>query len=153
MDRIITSFFKASSKCLIGFSICIIILSLGTYYIGGNIAPKSIFILSWMYLCLTIISTIELTLQAWNRWMSIPYWVKRVIFMPFYMVIIVSGVLNLGQVSNNIKRGVVCILAIGVPVYIISSIIKYFVDKNKTDEMNNALAMLQKEIEKEDEED
>lgn len=85
--------------------------------------------------------------------MSIPYWFKRVIFMPFYMVIIVSGVLNLGQVGNNIKRSVVCILAIGVPIYIISSIIKYFVDKNKTDEMNNALAMLQKEIEKEDEED
>lgn len=152
MDKIISSFFKSSARLLLGFSICVIILAVGTYCIDGNIAPRNIFILAWMFLCLTIISTIEMSISGLRKWAVIPYWIKKFIFMPFYAAITITANLHLGSVRDNIKRNIVFVIALFVVVYLIASLIKYCIEKKQTDKMNDALLMFQKEIEKEDEE-
>lgn len=152
MDRIISSFLKSSSKFIIGFSICIIILSVGAYSIGEAVEPKDIFVFAWIFLCMDMISTIEQSLHEWNKWMNIPYWARRIIGMPFYMSIIIIGITNIGIININIRLNVILLLTIGIVVYVISSFVKYHIEKKNTDKMNDALFLLQKEIEKEDEE-
>ena len=152
MDKIISSFFKASIRCLVGFSECVIILALSIYCIDENIEPKSVFIFAWMFLSIDIILTIELSMQSLYKWAKVPYYIKKLIFMPFYMAIIVTGTLGIEQISNNIKNDSIFILSIAVIVYIIFSFVNFNIEKKSTDKMNDALVTLQKELEKENEE-
>lgn len=151
MDRIISSFRKAASRLVWAYSICVIILALGSYAIGGNVAPKNIFILTWMYLCFIVINTVILSLDGIKSWERLPYLVKRIVAMPFLMGVAVLGIMNLGEIKSNYKTNLaITVVAFGV-VYIIASTIGYVFEKKQTDKMNDALMAFQKEIAKEDE--
>lgn len=153
MDRIISSFLKAFSIYSIVFSVNIVFLAFGAYFMGEDINPKNVFILVWMCLCLSIISTIEFSLAGWHLWNGMPYWIKKLIVMPFHLAVIIIGILNIWQLGAQIKRYVILILVIGVTFYLIGVIIKYISERKQTDRMNNALIILQKEIEKKDEQE
>jgi len=151
MDRIISSFRKASSRLVWAFLGCIVILALGSYLVGGSIAPKNIFILTWMFLCMDIVCTIILSLDGWKKWARLPFWIKKLIALPALLAIAVAGIMNLDEVKDNYKTNLtIVVLGFGI-AYIFSSMILYFIEKKQTDKMNDALSMMQKEIAKEDE--
>ena len=104
MDRIIYSFRKAASRSVWAYAICVIILALGSYAIGGNVAPKNVFILTWMYLCFTVINTIVLSLDGIKSWERLPYLIKRLTAMPFLMGVAVLGIMNLGEIKSKYKK-------------------------------------------------
>lgn len=151
MKRVIQSLLKTSPKYLLGFFLCELVIAMGTYYVQGTIAPKDVFILAAIFIWMDIVSTIELSISKWNKWMKLPYWIKKLITLPLIMSVVVVGITNIGQIDSEIKLNGIYALIIGVIVYIISSFIKYRIEKRSTDEMNEALLILQKEIEIEDE--
>ena len=151
MDRIISSFRKAASRLVWAYSICVIILALGSYAIGGNVAPKNIFILTWMYLCFIVISTVILSLDGIKKWERLPYLIKRLVAMPFMMSVAVLGIMNLGEIKSNYKTNLAITVVLFGVVYIIASAVGYVFEKKQTDKMNDALMAFQKEIAKEDE--
>ena len=151
MDRMISSFRKASSRVVWAYSLCIVILAFGSYLIGGNVAPKNIFIVTWMFLCIDIVSTVFLFLDGNKNWARMPFWIKKLISMPFLLAIAVTGIMNFGEVKGNLKTNLtIVVLCFGIG-YLVSSMIVYFIVKKQTDKMNDALSMIQKEIAKEDE--
>ncbi|MCR5803161.1 MAG: DUF3021 family protein [Clostridia bacterium] len=151
MDKIISSFRKAASRLVWAYSICVIILALGSYAIGGNVAPKNIFILTWMYLCFIVISTVILSLDRIKKWERLPYLIKRLAAMPFMMSVAVLGIMNLGEIKRNFKTNLAITVVLFGVVYIIASAIGYVFEKKQTDKMNDALMAFQKEIAREDE--
>lgn len=151
MDRIISSFRKAASRSVWAYSICVIILDLGSYAIGGNVAPKNIFILTWMYLCFIVISTVILSLDGIKKWERLPYLIKRLVAMPFMMSVAVLGIMNLGEIKSNYKTNLAITVVLFGVVYIIASAVGYVFEKKQTDKMNDALMAFQKEIAREDE--
>lgn len=151
MDRIISSFRKAASRIVWAYSVCVVILALGSYAIGGNVAPKNIFILTWMYLCFIVINTVILSLDGIKSWERLPYLIKRLVAMPFLMGVAVAGIMNLGEIKNNYKTNLAITVVFFGVIYIIASTVAYVFEKKQTDKMNDALMAFQKEIAKEDE--
>lgn len=151
MDRIISSFRKAVLGPVIGFSVCIILLAVAAYINGVNVAPTDMFTVTWMFLSLVIISTVVSLLEGWRLWAGLPYWLKRVLSMPLYLTVCMAGLMNISIAGEQIRiRGSVIIALFGI-AYVIGSVISYFVSKKETDKMNDALLLIQKEIEKDDE--
>ncbi|MBR2750613.1 MAG: hypothetical protein IKM88_17965 [Lachnospiraceae bacterium] len=151
MNKIISSFQKALSTCVCAFSLCIIILAFVSYGTGKLLSPDNIFILTWMFLCIVIIRTLYLSLEGTKRIGRIPYWIKRLIALPFYLGVTVIGIKNLACLENTYKTNLIFIIGVFGIVYFIASTIRYFIERKKTDAMTDALLKIQKEIEKENE--
>ena len=151
MDRIIAAFRKASSRIIWAYSLCIVILALRSYAVDGVIASKDIFLLTFMSLCIDIVCTVFLSLEDWKAWERMPYWIKKLIAMPFLLAITIIGIMNLGFVRGKFRTSLmIVVLSFGI-AYLISSVIMYYMEKKQTDKMNDALSLIQKEIAKEDE--
>ena len=95
MDRIINSFRKAFSVCVLAFSLCIVIMAFVSHRTNRPLSPGNIFVLTWMFLCITIIRTLYLSLEETKKIGRIPYWIKRLIALPFYLGTAVIGIRNL----------------------------------------------------------
>ena len=151
MDRIISSFRKASYRLVWAYLVCIVVLALVSYAAGGSIAPRNIFILTWMFLSMDIVCTVVLSLKGWKKWNLLPFWTQRLIAMPALLAIAAAGIMNLDEVKENYKTNLtIVVLCFGIG-YLLSAVILYFVEKKQTDKMNDALSKMQKEIAKEDE--
>ena len=146
MDKMISSFIKSASAAVWSYSVCIIILAVGSYIMSEELSPRNVFILTWMFLMITVIRTIALTLEDVKRWSRMPFWIKKLIVMPFIVGVTVTGVLNLGFLSLPVKTCIAGIAAIAGIVYVTVSLVEYIISKKKTDEMNDALLLIQKEI-------
>ena len=146
MDKMISSFIKSASTAVWPYSVCIIILAVGSYIMSEELSPRNVFILTWMFLMITVIRTIALTLEDVKRWSRMPFWIKKLIVMPFIVGVTVTGVLNLGLLSLSVKTCIAGIAAIAGIVYVTVSLVEYIISKKKTDEMNDALLLIQKEI-------
>ena len=151
MDRIINSFRKAFSVCVLAFSLCIVILAFVSYETDRPLSPGNIFVLTWMFLSITIIRTLYLSLEGTKKIGRIPYWIKRLIALPFYFGVAVIGLKNLVCLESSYRTNLIFILAVFGTVYFLASTIRYFIEKKQTDAMTDALLQIQKEIEKENE--
>ena len=153
MDRIINSFRKAFSVCVLAFSLCIVIMAFVSHRTNRPLSPGNIFVLTWMFLCITIIRTLYLSLEETKKIGRIPYWIKRLIALPFYLGTAVIGIRSLVclESRNRYRTNLIFIVAVFGAVYFLASTIRYFIEKKQTDAMTDALLQIQKEIEKENE--
>ena len=151
MDRIIAAFRKASSRIIWAYSLCIVILAFGSYLIDGEVASKDIFLLTWMCLCIDIVCTVFLSLEGWKKWNRLPFWIKKLIAMPFLLVVTVVGIMNIGEVKVGFRTNLTIVVVCFGLAYLIASIIVYYHEKKQTDKMNDALSEIQKELAKENE--
>ena len=78
---------------------------------------------------------------------SKPFYIKNLLFMPLYLavalILVMDIVADMG-VTPNLPLIVFCI-AIFVVTFTIRQLIEYFIQKAKTDKMNDALIEFQKE--------
>ena len=146
MNRIIASFRKTSSVVAPAFSISIIILACEKYLIGVELSVTDVFMLTWMFMSIDILATVFLALEGWHKWVSLPYWIRRLICMPFFMAPVVIGVPRIFDMSGTFRVCAVMIALFFAVMYIIVSIVKYYFRKKETDEMYDALLKLKKEI-------
>ena len=146
MNRIIDSFRKVSSHIMPAFSISIIILACERYYMRTELAATDVFVMTWLFFSIDILSTITFAMEGWHKWAGVPYWVKRLISMPFLIAIVVSGLPMIFDMNSRSRMNGLLIGSIFATAYIVISALRYYSQKKQTDEMNDALFKLKKEI-------
>ena len=146
MNRIIDSFRKVSSYVMPAFSISIIILACEKYFTGTEPAATDIFVMTWMFLSIDILATVAFALEGCHKWAGLPYWVKRMISMPFYMVVVMTGLPRIFDMGATVRISGLLIGSFFTAAYIVISALRYYSQKKQTDEMNDALLRLIKEI-------
>lgn len=151
MNRIISSFRRASSICVWAYSVCIIILAVVSYATDWYLSPGNIFILTWMFLCVDILSTIYVSLEGTKKFGSIPYWIRKLIALPFYLGVAIAGFMKLAVPESSYRIKLAVIISVFGIVYFIVSTVRYFIEKKQTDAMTDALIKIQKEIGEKDE--
>lgn len=103
------------------------------------INPIDIVILFFMYVLLSVITGIRFYIDG-SKWsLNLPFFVKNLIVAPLYLVITFAGVMSLTGMSVTNKPLVIFVIAVFVVTFIISNLVKYAIDKSKTDDMNDAL--------------
>ena len=143
---------KAFSIAAACFSMSILFISICFALAGVYIAPINLIKIWATFFVLGIITVARIMIDS-SKWaLSKPFYVKNIIFMPLYLVISLTLALNLAKEAiENSGSGlfrlslIILYAAIFLVTFTIRQLIEYYIRKKKTDEMNDALQVFQKE--------
>lgn len=136
-------FFMALKKSAFMFSLIftltIVLFAIISKVENTLINSNDIVIIFLMYSLLFVITGIRFYIDG-SKWsLNLPFFVKNLIVAPLYFLITFIGVMNLTGMSIHDRPYVILVIVVFTVTFIISSLIKYAIDKSKTDAMNDAL--------------
>ena len=136
------------------FSISAVCFSMGILFFGISLSFFNIYfnpiylVKMWIaFFILGVLSVFRLIFGETKWCKNKPFYVKNLIFMPFYLitaiVVVVDIIRDMG-VTPSISL-ILIYAAIFMIAFTLRQIFQYFIDKAKTDKMNDALIEFQKE--------
>ena len=136
------------------FTTAAICFSMGIFFFGISFSLSGSYINAvyivkiWIAFFILGLLTVARLLFGETNWAkSKPFYIKNLIFMPLYLavalILVMDIVADMG-VTPNLPLIVFCIV-IFVVTFTIRQLIEYFIQKAKTDKMNDALIEFQKE--------
>ena len=138
---------KAFSTTAIGFSMGILFYSITFSLSDIYIKPVHIVKIWIAFFIIGLLSVVRLTFGETNWCRSKPFYVKNLIFMPLYLltalILVIDIVRDMGVSLDLWMIGIY--IAIFVVTFTIRQLVEYFLEKAKTDKMNDALKEFQKE--------
>ena len=138
---------KSFSIAAICFSLGILFIGIGFSFFGIYIEPVNI-IRIWIGFFILGVITIGRSAFDVTQWArSKPFYVKNILFMPLYLIVALVMAMSLVKGQGDIMSLPLMILyaVIFLFVFTIRQFIEYFIQKAKTDKMNDALEEFQKE--------
>lgn len=138
---------KSFSITAICFSMGILFIGIAFSFFGIYMEPMNI-IRIWSGFFILGIITIFRSLSDYTQWArSKPFYLKNIIFMPLYLIVALVMAISMvkGQGVEVSLFLVIIYSSIFLVVFTIRQFIEYFIQKAKTDKMNDALTEFQKE--------
>jgi hypothetical protein len=149
-SKIKTSLLKSLPITAGNFIVCIVLFSIGSIIDGTLIDPVDVLKLFGLFVAIGMVNYFRFYIDG-SRWsMSKPSVLKNIIFAPIYLLlamVFIVWITGTGDVKTLAMVG-----AIFIVVFTVMQVIAYFIEKIKTDEMNDALKQFLKEHEEDEEE-
>ena len=135
------------SMVAVCFSMGILFIGVGFSFFDIYIEPVNI-IKIWMgFFILGVITIIRSVFDTtkWSR--SKPFYVKNILFMPLYLIVALTMAMGIVKGQGELLSIPLMILyaVLFLIVFTIRQLIEYFLQKAKTNKMNDALKEFQKE--------
>ena len=143
-DKLFTSMKKSFSKMPIIFSIGIVWYALAAVLGGYYISPGNVLKFFALIILITIFAGFRIYIDGGKWTMGLPFFVKNLIIAPFCLVSTIICILSMEGIESNILT-VIFVVVIFTVTFIISSIVRYYIEKAKADEMNDALLIFKEE--------
>ena len=141
------SILKAFSRAGVCFSMSILFTGIICCFLNESIPPV-IIVKMWITFFILGIITIFRIMADSSKWaLSKPFYVKNIVFMPFYLIVSIFFAMSVVESEDMISRTLIFIFyaALFLVAFTITQVISYFIIKAKTDKMNDALIEFQKE--------
>lgn len=129
------------------FTVLMLDISIVLYIVGDLIHPLQVVKLFIMSLALGMLTALRKELDS-KKWMiKLSYSVKRIIFLPLYLIITLITLLNLGAPFKFRLQGVCFISIVFIIAFIISCFFTYLLERKRKEEYTQALGKYKKKIE------
>ncbi len=143
-------FIKNSIKIITPFfTVLMLDISIALYIVGDLIHPLQVVKLFIMSFVLGMLTALRKELDS-KKWMlKLSYSLKRIIFLPLYLIITLITLLNLGAPFKFKLQGVCFTSIVFLIAFIVSCFITYSLERKRKEEYSQALDKYKKKIEDE----
>lgn len=145
---------KSFSIAAICFSMGILFVGIGFSFFGIYMEPVNI-IRIWIGFFILGVLTVFRSMFDYTQWArSKPFYIKNILFMPLYLMVALIMAISIvrGQGVDMSLSLMISYAVLFLIFFAIRQFIEYFIQKAKTDKMNDALELFQKEHSWDDEE-